>query len=104
MHVVVFITTVDKKEAQKISNALLDKHLIACSNIIEGIESQFWWQGKKENAKESLVIAKTKKSSMEPLIKVVKSIHSYEVPEVIAIPIIDGYKPYLDWLEKESSG
>lgn len=97
-YVMVFITTPNKKEAEKISRVLLDKRIIACVNIIGGIDSHFWWKGKKQKAKECLLIAKTAKSLMKKLIKIVKSEHSYDVPEVIAIPIIAGYRDYLDWI------
>ena len=76
--------------------------MIACANIIDGVESHFWWRGKKEKARECLIIAKTKKSHLSKIIKKVKSIHSYEVPEIIALPIIGGYKQYLEWIKKEA--
>ena len=95
----VFITTANKKEAERISRVLLDERLIACANIVGGVDSRFWWKGKKEKARECLLIAKTRKSLFKKLIKVVKKEHSYDVPEIIAIPIIAGYEPYLDWLK-----
>lgn len=99
--IVVFITTPNKKEAEKISGILLDKRVIACANIISGVDSYFWWKGKKEKARECLMVAKTTMREMKRLVKIVKSAHSYEVPEIIAIPIIAGHKPYLDWIKKE---
>lgn len=99
-YIMVFITTPNRKEAGKISKILLDKRIIACANIIRGVDSHFWWQGKKEKIKETLLIAKTTKSSLKKLIKKVRSIHPYEVPEIIAIPIVAGYKPYFDWIKK----
>ena len=100
-YVVVFITSPNTKEAEKISTILLDKHIVACINIIENVHSHFWWQGKKELAEECLLIGKTTRSNVQSLIKTTKAIHSYDVPEIIAIPIVDGYKGYLDWIEKE---
>jgi len=97
----VFITASNKREAEKISSALLERRMIACASILDGVESHFWWKGKKEKARECLIIAKTKKSHLSKIIKKVKSIHSYEVPEIIALPIVGGYKPYLEWIEKE---
>ena len=101
-YISIFITAPNKREAKKISSALLERRMIACANIIDGVESHFWWRGKKEKARECLIIAKTKKSHLSKIIKKVKSIHSYEVPEIIALPIIGGYKPYLEWIEKEA--
>ncbi|MBU1062319.1 MAG: divalent-cation tolerance protein CutA [Candidatus Omnitrophica bacterium] len=102
-YVIVFITTINKKEAEKISKALLDKRIIACSNIIGDIESHFWWKGKKEKAKECLLLVKTSMAAFKKVLKVVKSLHSYEVPEIIAVPIIAGYKPYLEWIKESTS-
>jgi len=99
-YIVVFVTTPNKKEAKKITSLLLDRHIIACANIIENIDSYFWWNGKKNRAKECLLIAKTTKSSFKKLIVLVKDIHPYDVPEIIAIPILTGYLPYLDWLKE----
>jgi len=99
----VFITVPDKKEAENISAILIDSRIAACVNIIENIKSNFWWKGKKENIKECLLIVKTRKSFFKKIVKTVKSAHSYDVPEIIAIPIIAGYEPYLDWIEKSTS-
>lgn len=98
-YLIVFITVPNRKEANNISNALLDKRIVACTNIIEGVDSHFWWKSKKEKARELLLIAKTTKGLLNKVIRAVKSVHSYEVPEIIAIPVVGGYKPYLDWIK-----
>ena len=98
MHIVIFITASDKKEAKNIASQLVKNKLAACVNIVEKLESLFWWQGKVDQAKETLLIVKSKKEKLAKIIKVVKSLHSYEVPEIIALPIIGGYKPYLNWI------
>ncbi len=103
-YIVVFITTANKKEAEKISNVLLDRRLAACLNIIGGVDSRFWWKGKKEKARECLLIAKTKKPLFKKLTRVVRQGHSYDVPEVIAIPIVGGHGPYLNWIGKVTAG
>jgi len=97
-YIMVFITAPNKKEANRISSVLIDRHLAACVNIIGSIDSHFWWKSKKERAKESLLIAKTTKTKLKKLILAVRSNHSYEVPEVVAIPIVGGYNKYLDWV------
>jgi periplasmic divalent cation tolerance protein len=98
MHIVIFITASDKKEAQNIARRLLKDKLVACVNIIDKIESFFWWQGKIDKAKETLLIVKSHKSKFRKIVKLVKSIHSYEVPEIIALPVVSGEKRYLRWL------
>ncbi len=102
MHVVIFITAANKKEAQMIAFALIKEKLAACVNIIENLHSIFWWQGKVDSAKEALLIVKSRKALMNKLIKKVKSLHSYEVPEIIALPIISGDKKYLKWINEST--
>jgi len=99
MHTVIFITAPNKKEARRIASALLKRKLIACANIVDKMESFFWWQGKIDRAQEALLILKAKKSKLAQIFKLVKSMHKYEVPEIIALPIIAGYKPYLEWID-----
>lgn len=98
MHIVVLVTASSKEEANKIAQGLLEEKLAACVNILEGLESRFWWQGKIDSAKEALLIIKTRKALFNKLAKKVKSLHSYTVPEIIAFPIISGSKAYLDWI------
>ncbi|MFH0913040.1 MAG: divalent-cation tolerance protein CutA [Candidatus Omnitrophota bacterium] len=98
MYVVVFVTASHKKEADNIARALIKTKLAACVNIIESVHSLFWWQGKVDSAKEVLLVIKTRKALMPKLIKKVKSLHSYDVPEIIALPIVAGNKEYLKWL------
>ena len=100
MNVVIFVTAANKKEADRIASALINKKLAACVNIIENVHSLFWWQGKAARAKEALLIVKTRKALMHKLIKKVKSLHSYEVPEIIALPIVCGNKEYLKWISE----
>jgi periplasmic divalent cation tolerance protein len=100
MYTVIFITASGKKEADKIAKALLKHKLAACVNIIKSIESIFWWQGKVQKAKEVLLIVKSKKEKLAGIIRLVKSMHSYSVPEIISLPIIAGNKPYLDWVNE----
>lgn len=96
--VVIFITASSIDEARKIGNTLMEERLIACVNIIPQVESIFYWQEKVCNEKEALMIIKTRKSLINDIIKKVKSIHSYSVPEIIALPIISGSEDYLKWV------
>jgi periplasmic divalent cation tolerance protein len=100
MHVIIFVTAANKKEANRIAKELVEKRLAACVNLVSKIDSVFWWQGKVDKASEALLIIKSKKSKLERIIKLVKARHSYQVPEIIALPIIGGYKPYLRWLDE----
>jgi len=92
------MTTADRSEAEKIVKKLLDIHLIACANIIGPIESHFWWQNKTEEADEFLILMKSNQKLFAKLSKTIKEMHSYDVPEILAIPIADGFQPYLEWL------
>ena len=99
MYVVVLITAPGKKETDSIAQALIKNKLAACVNIIEKVNSLFWWQGKIDKSRETLLLVKTKKPHLNKLIKRVRSIHSYEVAEIIALPIITGNKKYLEWID-----
>lgn len=100
--IVIFITAPSCDEAEKIGRALVEKKLVACVNIIKDIRSIFWWEGKISDGKEVLLIAKSKKDNFKEIENEVKKVHSYEVPEIIALPILYGSKDYLNWVEKET--
>jgi periplasmic divalent cation tolerance protein len=98
--VVVFVTAKDVGEAQKISQRLLEEKLAACVNIVKDVQSFFWWDGKIDQAQEALLVIKSKRALFPKIIKAVKAAHSYSVPEIIALPIIDGSKDYLQWIKE----
>lgn len=95
----VVMTTPTKREATKIVQYLLEERLIACANIIGPVSSLFWWKAKIEDATEFLVLMKSHNKLFDKLSERVKEIHSYEVPEVLAVPILKGSPSYLSWLE-----
>ncbi len=99
MYIIVFVTAKDFNEAQKISTALVDEKLIACANIIERVKSFFWWEGKVDRADEALLIMKSKRTLFKKIAKRVKALHSYSTPEIIALPLVDGHKDYLRWID-----
>lgn len=103
MKIVVFVTAANPKEAKRIASALIRQKLAACVNILEKVSSLFWWQGRVDHAREALLIIKTRKALLSGLIKKVQSLHSYEVPEIIALPIIGGSKKYLKWIDESTS-
>jgi len=99
MHVVILVTAGSAKEAQRIAANLIKNKLAACVNIISGIQSVFWWKGKVDKASEALLMIKSKRSLLPKVIKAVRAAHSYEVPEIIALPIVGGERKYLRWID-----
>ena len=99
-NVVVFITSTDE-EARKIAEVLLSQKKAACINIVPSVSSLFWWQDEIDSAQESLLIVKTKASLLNEIVALVKEIHSYDIPEIIALPIVGGNQDYLEWIGKE---
>jgi len=97
-YIIVFMTTANKKEAEKIARNLLKQRLIACANIVGSISSLFWWEDKISRENEFLVLMKTSADLFEKLAATIRQIHSYEVPEIIAVPITKGEQSYLEWL------
>ncbi len=99
--VVILITTNMDEEAEKIANKLLTQRKAACVNIIPKVRSLFWWKGELDSADEAVLIVKTKASLVDEIVSLVKEAHSYEVPEVIALPLIGGNPDYLNWMSDE---
>lgn len=100
--IVIFVTTSSIDEARKIGQTLVEEGRVACCNIVQSVESIFKWQGKLQVEREVLMICKTKEDLFNIVEKRVKQLHSYEVPEIIALPITQGSKSYLDWVTKET--
>ena len=99
--IVVFVTASSQEEANKIAQLLLDRKKAACINIVPRVDSLFWWQGKLDSAQESLLIIKTKASVLTEIVNLVREAHSYEVPEIIALPVVGGSEDYLKWIDDE---
>jgi periplasmic divalent cation tolerance protein len=97
--IIVLITTGSEAEAHKIAELLVKRKKAACVNIVPRVDSLFWWEGKLDSAHESLLLVKTKASLFPEIVEMVKRTHSYEVPEIIALPIIAGSEDYLKWLD-----
>jgi len=96
-------TTVEKKEdADRIASAVVRKRVAACAQILGPIHSTYWWKGKVEEAGEWLCVMKTRKDLFSDLEKEIRSMHPYEVPEIIALPIVAGSKSYLEWIDEET--
>ena len=92
------MTASTKAEAENITHRLLDERLIACANIIGPISSLYWWKDKVEEANEFLVFMKSRQDLFERLSARIKELHSYDVPEIIAVPITAALPSYLNWI------
>ncbi|KAG0501887.1 hypothetical protein HPP92_001959 [Vanilla planifolia] len=100
--IVVYVTVPNRDAGVKLANSIVKEKLAACVNIVPGIESVYWWDGKIQNDSEELLIIKTRESLLSSLTEHVKANHEYEVPEVIALPINGGNEKYLEWIKNST--
>jgi len=98
--VVIFVTTSSSVEAEKIGRTLVKEKLVACANILHPIRSIYRWQGKICDEPEALMVLKTRSGRIQKIIQRIRSLHSYTVPEIIALPIVAGSKEYLRWIHE----
>jgi periplasmic divalent cation tolerance protein len=103
-HIVVYVTAPTEEEAGKIARSLVEDKLAGCVNIVKNMRSIYRWQGKIEDEAEVLMIVKTRKEHFAYIREMVKQLHSYSVPEIIALPIVAGSEDYLTWLKEETKG
>ena len=96
--IVVFMTAANGEEATRLAEMLVGAHLAACVQILPEMESVYRWQGKIERQSEVLLIAKTTRGKFDDLEREVRALHSYDTPEIVAVPIVAGSAPYLEWL------
>jgi len=102
--VAIVYTTIDAiQDARRIANTLVEEQLVACVNIIPKVESIYRWKGNIENDEEIVLIAKTTDANVKKTIQRIKQMHSYELPDIIVLPIIGGLKDYLNYIENETS-
>ena len=97
----IYITTENKTEAERIGQALVEEHLAACANIIDGMSSIYRWEGRLMQGNETVLIAKTIEAKVPTLIQRVKALHSYDCPCIVALPITDGNEAFLNWVAGE---
>jgi periplasmic divalent cation tolerance protein len=103
--IVVLVTCASIKEAQQIGRALVDRKLVACANILRApVQSIYRWKGKIEFADEVLLILKSSRSRFAAMDSAIRKLHGYDVPEIIALPIVAGSRGYLDWISRSVSG
>lgn len=96
--IVVLITAPSEEVAADIARTIVGERLAACANIVKGIRSIYRWEGAVQDDPEALMVVKTQASLFDALEKRVRELHPYTVPEIIAMPIVSGSKPYLDWI------
>lgn len=98
-----YITAASREEARRIGRALVEERLAACANVIDGMESVYWWEGKLTEDREAVLVAKTRAALVDAVITRVKALHSYTMPCVVALPILAGNPAYLDWPAAETA-
>jgi|SRR5579872_5101930 len=99
--IVVFCACDSEEQAGQVAHALVDQHLAACVNIVPGARSIYRWKGQVEDTAEWLLIIKSRRDLMENLRTAIGKIHTYEVPELLAVPVVDGSDSYLAWIDRE---
>jgi periplasmic divalent cation tolerance protein len=102
-HVLVYVTAANPAEAERIAEAVVGERLAACANLIPGMRSLYWWQGKLDRAEETVLILKTRAALVAALTERVKALHSYTCPCVVALPIEAGNAAFLDWIDAETA-
>lgn len=98
----VVLVTCPAEASEKIAKAVLDGRAAACVNIVPGVRSLYRWKGKVEEARECLLLIKTRTALLGELKRIVRGAHPYEVPEIVALPIARGYGPYLSWIAEST--
>lgn len=97
-----YVTCTDPAQAERIGRTLLEARLAACVNLVPGMRSLYWWQGRIEEAHETILVIKTTVAQQDAVIRSVVAAHSYQVPCVVFLPIAHGHAPYLEWLQRET--
>jgi len=99
----VMVTTETEEQARAIAHSLVGKKLAACVQMVGSVESTYRWKGKVESAREHLCLIKTRESLFPKVEAAIKALHSYETPEIVTVPVVDGSKEYLRWLDESLS-
>jgi len=90
-----------RADTQAIATAVVEQRLAACAQVIGPITSTYWWQGKVETAEEWLCVMKSRQDLYQELEKAIRQVHPYEVPEILAVPVVQGSQDYLEWMDRE---
>ena len=102
--IVIFVAVGNSSDAALLAKSLVEKRLAACVNLVPGVSSWYWWEGKVNQDQEVLLMMKTSRDKFAALEKEVLRLHSYAVPEIIAVQIVEGSKNYLNWIEESLKG
>lgn len=94
-----YVTAADREEARRIGRALVEEKLVACVNILGGVESIYWWEGAVQEGREVALVAKTTAEQVDRVVERVKALHSYDCPCIVAWPITEGNSAFLSWVE-----
>jgi len=101
MYVVIYVTAESLEQAKKIARTLVEERLAACVNVVERVHSIYWWEGEVQESQEALLIIKSLRSLVERVAERVKELHTYTVPEVVAVEVCGGSREYLKWVSEE---
>ncbi len=101
---IVFMTAGSQDEAQKIAKAAVESHAAACATMLPAVRSLYRWEGKLIDDQESLVLFKTTLEHYERLQELIRGLHSYKVPEILAVPVAKGLDQYIEWVRQETTG
>ncbi len=99
----VYVTAASTEEAQRIGETVVQERLAACANVLSNMQSCYWWQGNFERDQEAVLILKTSVQRFPALLERIKQLHSYTVPCVLALPVLEGNLDYLQWVEQETA-
>jgi len=99
--IIIYSTCSDLKEAQSLATHLVEQHLAVCVNIVRGVDSYYWWKGKVEQQAEVMLVIKTSRGLFDKVRAEWERLHTYEIPELVAVPIVEGAVNYLNWMETE---
>jgi periplasmic divalent cation tolerance protein len=102
MEILVYITVPDMDTARGIGREVVERRLAACVNILPDMESMYWWDGAVQSGQEVVLLAKTTSSALEALTACVVELHPYETPCVVGLPIQGGFRPFLEWIDRET--
>jgi len=100
--IVVLVTAGSEEDAARIGRALVEERLVACANLVRSIRSIYRWEGRISDEEEHLLVLKTRRARFADVERRVRELHSYEVPEVIALDVTAGSEPYLEWIRRET--
>jgi len=101
-YIQVFTTVEKRRDADRMASVVVNQRVAACAQVVGPIRSTYWWKGKVEEAEEWLLMMKTRRGLFSSLEKEIKALHPYEVPEIIALPIVAGSASYLEWIKEET--